>query len=197
MEQESQIGDKTYNSAEPSQLKYPLDPVTRRMVQEDTLVFRSINGSVLSVDVNGINYNIETGSQTKYKAATETITSNATPQNDNDLFFTLDTDTTYSFQGYIHINSPAAAGFKMIFSEPTGAVFSWNYLSGEVDYNETSAVVNISTFDANVTVSVTFTGTITTSSTAGDLQLQWSQTTSNVGNTSVLSGSWMTIKKLS
>lgn len=179
-------------------------------IRTETPVDPAQNGKIVLSDISGIKslwaridqtwQEIVFGNsvQTAYKPTTETITSSTVLQNDNDLFIPIEANQVYSFEMYININSPAAADFKFNFTYPTSAQASWAYLGGgEINQNESSSAVAINTFDSNVTVGVVVHGYVRGASVDGNLQLVWAQQTSNGGNTSVVSGSWITATKLS
>jgi len=141
---------------------------------------------------------------TKVKASNETVTSNATVQNDDDLVIALDTDSTYHVKAHLLVNTGASStpDFLHLFSAPTSSTF---------DYVMThSAAPGVPAFivytDASTPSSLAVTGstqanfwvdmTIRTSSTQGNLQFQWAQGTSDGTGTVVQAESWMSARKI-
>ena len=143
------------------------------------------------------------------KPNTTTITSQAVPAPDPDLQLQLDSNKTYWIELCAPFNTVAAAGVKYNFSAPAGAV-----LTGYAQILDPSLqATSIYTYDpaaANlVGQNITFTsggsigdylvavrGTLATAGTAGNFIFQWSQNTSNGGQTVVRGGSCMLIRRV-
>lgn len=140
-----------------------------------------------------------------FKPATESITSNATLQNDDDLFVALAAGTIYRVEAFVAYTSTVV-----------GLVAAWTY-SGTLN-NSTRQCNGPNTTDTNVaSTSPAFQnraigtahtyGPVTGSGffredlyldvqTAGTLQLQWRQNASNAAATQVLTGARLYITQM-
>ncbi len=134
------------------------------------------------------------------KQNTESVTSNTTPQDDDELFASVRANTDYIMTCVVMFaaNASLSGGFdstgaKATFSGPTGATMGW---STQVEHTSSPSTVNagpISVFYINSITGVadirTFSvfprrvilrGLLRVSSTAGTFRFRWSQSTSNV-----------------
>jgi hypothetical protein len=137
------------------------------------------------------------------RAATTTFT------DDPDLSITVEANAQYRVEFLIHYSSVAAAGFKTLWTVPSGATglrACWG-----VDISPTSTsnptgdgrwgihafatTVNYGTRDGTNQVMAWETGDLVTTS-AGTLALQWAQTTSNASSTRVAARSYLRIERL-
>jgi hypothetical protein len=135
-----------------------------------------------------------------YKTATETVTSSTTLQNDDQLFLPVAVNARYIFDSALFYTGAAspAGDLKLSFSGPAGATMKWANRgvnsSGLSQYNvvvETLAAGSPRAVGTNgATEMAAFPmGTVTTSSTSGNLQLQWAQNASSATGTALLAGS--------
>lgn len=122
---------------------------------------------------------------------------------DDELFVPLEQLSTYYWQAYISYFSPAGAHLKMQWSIPPGA--SGRMHAQYIDANTATALILgsmdiVSVLNGYSTNTQAYIfhlhGHLTTSGTAGDLQLTWGQTNSSAGQTFICSGSWMEVRKI-
>jgi len=144
-----------------------------------------------------------------YKTADETVTSSTTVQNDDQLFLPLSTNARYLFDSIIFYSGAAtpAGDLKLKWTGPTGATMQWaNFgvnTSGLTQYNavvETLAAASpraVGTNGAGFWMSCAPKGIVTTSSTSGNLQLQWAQNSSSATGTIVYAGSYIRLVRIS
>lgn len=141
------------------------------------------------------------------KASDETVNNSTSVQDDNELFIPLDANSTYVFEGLIIYNSSTVADFQIDFTVPSGATGRRNIIHG------TSAISSCSTTSINYNGgSITavasgiggtgadcdfpIVGTVTTSGTSGNFQVQWAQNTLEASDTIVKAGSYLRWRKL-
>lgn len=135
------------------------------------------------------------------KTADETVTSSTTMQNDNDLVIPVEANATYYARVHLAFGGLSGADIKTQWTVPTGTTglkFSRGPEIGTTDRQDTnmiSAVHNLTTvrnYGCMSTLAANISGEaqianeflrIVTSSTAGNVQLQWAQNTSNATGT--------------
>lgn len=135
------------------------------------------------------------GQTVKVKEADETVTTNTTLQNDDELLFAVAANEVWQFEGVLSLSAPTAADFKMTFTGPAGAVgsFSVQYDSPAqgADIGASGALGESTSLALSIDgASLRFWGGIHNGSTAGNLTLQWAQDTSS-GSTTVRAGSYI------
>jgi hypothetical protein len=137
-----------------------------------------------------------------YKTSDETIISNSTLQNDDFLALTVAASTKYEFELYMAYNTGTTPDLKIGWTLPTGATNAYH-----VDYFDTAAA---SQKGQSSTVPTTgfavggfgsdlyavFAGTISVSTTAGTMQIQWAQNTLTASNSTVRAGSFLRLQKI-
>lgn len=145
------------------------------------------------------------------KGSDETVTSNATVQNDDELFLVLAPGTwEITSQLWLAGASGSNQDFKCGFTFPTGVLtwagwgyhVNWANADGSRDMNAEGDVLDSSS-PTNGRGFGTVTGTnvpmlikaILTNSASGTLQLQWAQNTSNATGTTLKAGSWMSARR--
>jgi hypothetical protein len=133
-----------------------------------------------------------------YKTAGESLTANNTMQDDDHLFFSVETVSRYRYRGMLWIATGSTTpDIKFTLSGPTSSLLSWTISGAD---NATSAV-DFGAFDAvsgTVTTNIkerptssggpfgyTLEGVITTAGTAGNLRLRWAEITAS--NTTTIS----------
>lgn len=138
-----------------------------------------------------------------WKAGDQSLTSNTTMQNDNDLFLTLSAaNATYLFDGYVvymQNTSPGTADLKYQWTAPAGASlfvtgFGTSAASSTTTYDVTAnGAGSVRTVPSNLTVAMSFEprGYVQTAATTGNLQLQWAQNTTSTTPLFVKAGSWL------
>ncbi len=125
------------------------------------------------------------------KPSDETISSNATLQNDDALLFAVGANEKWQFEGFLRWTTTAAADFKLQFTGPSGSVgfYTIEEITGGIG-NGGSELNSPLTYTA-ASGSAFFRGAIANGGTAGNLQLQWAQNTSDASNTTVHAGSYL------
>jgi hypothetical protein len=134
-----------------------------------------------------------------YKDTNETVNNTAVIQNDDELVLAVAASTKYFFELYVPYNSGATPDLKVGWTLPSGATNIW-----QIDYFDTSAVAQkgqsssvpttgfaIGGFGADLYVR--FLGSISISSTAGNMQVVWAQNTANASNSTVYAGAFLSI----
>jgi hypothetical protein len=136
-----------------------------------------------------------TGATILRKTSDETVNDN-TLQDDDDLKIAMAANEVWYFEGMLFHVGNSTANFKFAFTVPSGATLQW------AGTYETSSDAKMKLVEASGTAigsigadtsnsAVLFKGEARNGSTAGDLQLQWAQDTTNAVDTKVLIGSWM------
>lgn len=142
------------------------------------------------------------------KTVDESLASNTTLQNDDELFCAVAANITYEVDLFLIYDGATAGDLKFAFTGPTSATLDWvqGGLISSADATSGSMFVgasNIGTTNTVVTGAgagvklVTMPrGLLITSSTAGTFQLQWAQGTSSATATHVFAGSWMRLRRV-
>ncbi len=128
------------------------------------------------------------------KTVDESISTTVTLQNDDELLFPVGDNQTWTFEFVVQAQSGTAPDIQFAVTAPVGSTclygfedaqgsasgsqFGCGTTTGRVDGTGQDEVYRIS-------------GTVTTSTTAGDVRLQWSQATSNAATTTVYAGSYV------
>ncbi len=144
------------------------------------------------------------------KTANETVNGSNTPQNDDDLFALVAASTFYDFRARLVFTSGTTPDFRYTLSVPSGATWSLNAMvfarslaapSVMVD-TRTATSGNLGADGLGTTLSsqgqiIELFGWVQTSVTAGTVQLQWSQNTTNASDTILYSpGSFIRLDRL-
>jgi hypothetical protein len=135
------------------------------------------------------------------KTSNQSVTNNTTLQNDNQLLLQLQPGT-YAVDGIVIASSTAATpDMKIAFTDPTGSDMNIGYLS-DVNSASVGGVLQASgvassriQLPANTPTPIMIRGTIVVT-TAGTLQLQWAQFSSNAKLTGVAKGSYLKVTQL-
>lgn len=172
-------------------------------------------GSVLSVDgaTGAIDLTGTYASKALYiaKAADETITSNATVQNDDELLLTLAANTVYEVMvGLLITATSNVPDFKYGFTGPAGALWT----GGGIGYTAAATTTGGTTTPGGAFAGISDTAfagivtginnfirvqlKVTTVATAGTFRLQWAQNTSDAASLTVtgFGNSWMSARKV-
>lgn len=143
------------------------------------------------------------------KAATETVTSSTTFQDDNELFVPVAANATYRFDILLLHSSGTTGKIKIQFTAPAGASTAWGVIGVNSAVTSSTVVTDLAMPSrvlsdtlvlggGNLTgTTALISGSITTSSTAGNLTLQWAQNTSDGAATQVRAGSTLSMKRIS
>ena len=189
----------------------------------DVTLYRSAantlrTGDNLVVDLNATvtgNLTVSGIGQVQYivKTADETVTSSTTLQNDDHLVLAAVANAVYVFalDLYITESTDYVGDSKMSFTCPTGATFDMHgagahatsFTGGTSSDGEwigklatSSAGATLAYGVGNVLTAVRVYGRLVMSSTAGNLQLQWAQNTSDGTGTTLKAGSYMMMTRV-
>lgn len=138
------------------------------------------------------------------KTADESVTSSAALQNDDHLSLALATSTFYTVDGYLSCDGAVAADIQVGFTVPSGATVNITVVglstsaasdpgvawSGTVAASGESAGA-MGLLGTGNRSGMLIKGWVRTAGTAGNLQLQWAQGTSNGTATTVALDSWL------
>lgn len=142
------------------------------------------------------------------KGTTETVTASTTYQNDDELFLPAVANATYRFDLLLLHSSGTTGRFKMQFTAPTGATVAWGVIGVNIAVTSSTLVTDLimpsrtlsdilGLGGANLSgTTALIQGVLTTSSTAGNLTLQWAQNTSDAAATQVRAGSALRMKRI-
>jgi hypothetical protein len=140
-----------------------------------------------------------------YKTANESVTSSTTLQNDDELFVSLAATAVYTLDMFILFDGSSTGDIKWKFTFPAGVTFNLIDLhesTPTVNNNANMAIFNqtethaLGCNGAGTFLPIFHTGIVTTTGTAGTLQLQWAQNTSNATATRVIAGSYMRLQRV-
>lgn len=126
------------------------------------------------------------------KPINETVTASTVFQNDDHLFFPIGANETWAFRFTVLANVPATPDIKFAVTAPSGATCVVSFVDAEAAVTNGNFGCGVSTGlitgnGANDVYEVV--GTVTNGATAGVVQLQWAQNTSNAAAVTVLAGS--------
>ncbi|MDX2697018.1 hypothetical protein [Streptomyces ipomoeae] len=146
------------------------------------------------------------------KTADESVTSSTTLQNDNELVLAVSASATYFFRVWLMATDATDANgdIKFAFTFPTGAVCHFSGKGphtllasgafGDGEYiarNTATSGSTVASYGLTTSViGIELTGLLIVSGTAGNLQLQWAQNTSDANATTVQAGSFMTLERI-
>jgi hypothetical protein len=143
----------------------------------------------------------------KYKAATESVTSSTTLQNDDVFAFaSLPINSAWELESFLPFDGAAdpAGGLKMSFTGPAGAsMYFVTYgantgalSSYDVVVQGVGAAGRVMGTNGGTIMSCRLSGSVVIGSTAGTLQFQWAQGTSNATPTRILGSAWMKLTRI-
>lgn len=130
----------------------------------------------------------------KIKSADESRASNATLQDDSELYFSIGANEKWTFRFVVQGQSGTTPDFKFAVTAPTGASCSVGSIDPEGATSVSNLGCGVSTglVPGNNTNDIyEITGSISNGSTAGPVRLQWAQNVSNAGATIVREGSYV------
>lgn len=137
---------------------------------------------------------------TVVKTNDESVTSSVALQNDDELKVALAANTEYGFECWLYYTTAGAADLKIAFTVPTSALLLWSTTWWD-DTGVALKGADVVTGGSDVTTAflaggstlgwIRVSGSVRTSSTAGDLQLRWAQNTSSATPSVVKAGSTM------
>ena len=133
-----------------------------------------------------------------YKAADEIVNNSSTFQNDDDLFLSLEANAVY--EGHLHLlyNSGSTPDLKYQFTKPSGCTLvDWSFIGyntgGTLVYGFGGEAISIAGNGSKLVADAW--GLITTTS-AGVLQMQWAQNTTNASDSTLMAGSYLLCQRL-
>jgi len=134
------------------------------------------------------------------KSTDETINSDTTLQDDDELTATLIANTRHYFALGLYFETTSAPDFKYSLTFPTGTtnrrlVGNWNGAIAEAIAGDL-AIVQSPIVPAGGERAIALQGYIITSGTAGALTLQWAQNTSDVADTTVKAGATLQVWRI-
>lgn len=142
------------------------------------------------------------------KTSTESVTSSVTLQNDDQLVVALAANSTYFVQMVIRYDGATAGDIQVQFTGPGGATIFGQWVgnpfsaAGLTDVRVVpliafSAAEAFGCLGAGTDTSLSFQGNVATGGSAGNLQLQWAQGTSNGTATRVFGQSFIAAWRIS
>jgi hypothetical protein len=152
------------------------------------------------LELNGETYDLTAGGggmSLIVKEADQTINTDATLNDDAELLFAVGANEVYQFEGVLMVEAAnATMDFRMSFTGPVGAVGSFFVIgadtaSGNADAGSDALGGTATVISTAAIKGVRFWGGIHNGATAGNLTLQWAQSTSDGGNLTVRAGSYM------
>lgn len=180
---------------------FPIVPLTDGQIS-DPAWFQDITDAVNDHEDRLLVVESYTARVITKSAETQTAVSSTTLINDAHLVAAMAANTTYAFEFNLFYSSTATADFKVALTWPSGATCSWmvvGYLdsSSTFQINLTSAAYRAASGTAQnygggtdyPTMQIK--GMLRMASTAGNLQLQWAQATSDASTTRLKQDSWM------
>lgn len=135
------------------------------------------------------------------KPANQTLTSNSTVMQDvTSMVVALPATGVFSFRGVVYYDSTTVADVKLAFTIPAGSTLRWSGLgvvtggttSGDGVFNTVTVSDSLLAFGgagAGTVMACHIEGEITTTGTAGNLQLRAAQNTAEVSNTLIIARS--------
>ena len=147
------------------------------------------------------------------KTADQTITSSTTLTNDTHLFIPMAANTTYKLSGLLRYTCASVTpDLKIAFTIPTGTTGTAFGAGGGTNvtgqegsislYSPTGSAGSIAAIhygtnnSSGFPVGIALNGTIRTGGTAGNLQLQWAQVTSDANGITMLIDSDLELRKV-
>jgi hypothetical protein len=143
------------------------------------------------------------------KATTQTLSSSTTLQNDSTLVTpALPASSTYLIEGLIVYDAGTTGDFQMGFTTPSGSSLSWTGSGFSTTASSGTSTINATSESSGTALpfgavgtgtpcSVMVKGVITIGATAGALQLQWAQNTSDATTLTVHVGSYLNLTQIS
>jgi len=135
---------------------------------------------------------------TAVKTADETINDDNTLSDDADLNVELEAGHTYVIFGFLFWESGTTPDFQYAFSAPTGATGLRSAANWTASGNPATAVFSTAQFCSGTagTRGTPFMATIRNPTNSGTLSVQWSQATSNAGDTTLKINSWIFVMEI-
>lgn len=140
-----------------------------------------------------------------YKSSDQSVTSSTTLVSDNALFLPVAANATYDFFCYLNYTggTQGASDIKVQWTVPAGATLRFQPVGigtgGGMGFGNTDSAassVALGTQGSGTLCGATMLGTLIMSSTAGTLQLEWAQNSSNATATTVKAQSLLRLARL-
>jgi hypothetical protein len=144
-----------------------------------------------------------------HKTVDESVTSSTTLQDDDDLAFTVQADETWVWEAVLYVVGSTAGDIRVAFTVPAGATLQWGApgsaaiaatASGAAEEVNNNVVTASGTFENYGTFAgrsaILVRGLVVVGSTAGTVQLQWTQNASNATATTVKAGSHLIARRI-
>lgn len=130
-----------------------------------------------------------------YKKTDETVNNTTTLQNDDELFFNINRNEAWLFQGFILHNTGSTPDLKITFTVPSGATGGFDPLN--VGSSALTSFSSTISFGGTGSDSISYlTGIVKNGDTAGTVQMQWAQNTADASDSTILSGSCIIATRL-
>ncbi|MGW4803010.1 hypothetical protein [Kitasatospora sp. NPDC004272] len=141
------------------------------------------------------------------KNANQQVINSSSPGNDSDLFLPVLANSVYIVHAVLFLLGDTSGDFRVKFAAPTGATFSWSAIGQPTTASSNAGSVNtirqqvgdqadFGTVTGTVATVAVIDGLLRVSSTAGNLQMQWSQATANANPTTLLTDSYMSMERV-
>ena len=147
------------------------------------------------------------------KTADETVTSSATPQNDDHLFLTYDANAVYTVELVVFtVVAGTVVDMNMDFTWGASATFTVGPVSPDTTYAGSTgatmeprpAALSDATSPSNTMalgsgasgVTATIVGLLVSGGSSGTLQMRWAQNSSNGAGLTMKAGSWMRLIRM-
>jgi hypothetical protein len=141
------------------------------------------------------------------KTADESLTSNTTLQDDNDLSVTVAANSVYEVEFGLVYEAGTTGDIKYKWVAPAGATFTHSAnrlnvgatLTGDdtVSVDAISVTVSAGGLGTGVSLPIEGKGLLRVASTAGTFKLQWAQDTSSAGATIMKADSFIVLRRVS
>ncbi|MFJ5923847.1 hypothetical protein ACIQF6_14740 [Kitasatospora sp. NPDC092948] len=166
------------------------------------------SGTAMATLTGGLTVTGVGGWLTAYKTVAQPISASTTMTNDTHLFLPLAANATYLLDGDLVYEgpNPTLGDIKMDWTIPAGATMQWAPFGApisattnlQIDSQDTANTVQraLGTFGFPSRQTARPVGRITTTGTAGALQLRWAQNTSNAAATTMHVGSWIRLHRV-
>jgi len=125
-----------------------------------------------------------------YKTSDESV-ANSTLQNDDDLYFAMAANEVWQVEGYLYMTSGGTDG-KVAFTIPTSASMNvglhWSHNGNQSQEMDVDVLSTSGTASATIPIAnnadnvIFFKGIVVNSSTAGNFQLQWAQSSTSASD---------------
>jgi len=142
------------------------------------------------------------------KTADESVTSSITLQDDNQLFVTVQPNTSYWFEAFLVTNGAVGADINIALFVPSGTI---RYTTNGLDFAATGVVGDVNrrslgggavvgsvagTIAAATSTIIPPAGIVRVGASGGTFKLQWAQNVSTATATRVMAGSYMRLLRV-